>query len=175
MDLETLASGYGLIEGPRVDEHDNLFFSDVTNGGVYRRSPDGEVTTVVPKRRGVGGIALHRDGGVVVTGRNVCHVTDGETRVIFGGDDIPAFNDLFVDSEGRVLAGSVRTDPFNPGDGVPGELYRIDAADQATMLYDGIGLTNGIGFSPDETVLYHSDSAAQHVIAHDVRDDGKRR
>ena len=57
--LETLAYGYGLLEGPRVDENDNLYFSDVPNGGVYRRAPNGEVTTVVPKRRGVGGIALH--------------------------------------------------------------------------------------------------------------------
>ena len=60
--LETLASGYGLLEGPRVDAADNLYFSDIPNGGVYCRSPKGEVTTVVPRRRGVGGIALHADG-----------------------------------------------------------------------------------------------------------------
>ena len=69
--LETIASGYGLIEGPRVDADGNLYFSDVTNGGVYRRSPSGEITTAVPKRRGVGGIALHADGGIVVSGKNI--------------------------------------------------------------------------------------------------------
>ena len=37
MELETLASGYGLIEGPRVDAEGGLYFSDVHNGGVYRR------------------------------------------------------------------------------------------------------------------------------------------
>ena len=40
------------------------------------------------------------------------------------------------------------------------------------MLYGDIGVTNGIGFSPDGGVLYHSDSEVQHVIAHDVAEDG---
>ena len=60
MKFETLAYGYGLIEGPRADGAGNLYFSDVTNGGVFRRRPDGTIDTVVPKRRGVGGIALPR-------------------------------------------------------------------------------------------------------------------
>ena len=63
MKLETLAYGYGLIEGPRVDRTGNLYFSDVTKGGVYRRRPSGEIDTIVPKRRGVGGIAPHEDEG----------------------------------------------------------------------------------------------------------------
>ncbi len=48
MQLETLAHGYGLIEGPRVDERNRLYFSDVINGGVYRRSPDGGIETPHP-------------------------------------------------------------------------------------------------------------------------------
>ena len=82
MRIETLAFGYGLIEGPRVDGAGNLYFSDVTNGGVFRRRPDGSIDTVVPKRRGVGGIALHADGGIVISGKNICHVRDGQTRVL---------------------------------------------------------------------------------------------
>ena len=40
--MELLASGYGLIEGPRTDGLGGLYFSDVPNGGVYRRAPEGE-------------------------------------------------------------------------------------------------------------------------------------
>jgi gluconolactonase len=171
--FETLASGYGLIEGPRVDADDNLYFSDVTNGGVYRRSPNGEITTAVPKRRGVGGIALHADGGLVISGRNICHVKDGETRIVLERDDVGGFNDLFTDAAGHVLVGSLRSDPFGDGrDRVPGELWRIDTDGAAEILYGDVGLTNGIGFSPDGTKLYHSDSAARHIIAHDVDADG---
>jgi xylono-1,5-lactonase len=166
--IETLAHGYGLIEGPRVDEQGNLFFSDVTNGGVFRLAPDGTIT-VIPKRRGVGGIALHAAGGVVVSGRNVCHVRDGDTRVLFErSEGVLGFNDLFTDSAGRIYVGSLRSDPFGAGPRTPGECYRIEAEGRATELYGDVGLTNGIGFGPEGHVLYHADTAARAVIVHDI-------
>src|SRR5919197_713204 len=154
--LETLSFGYGLLEGPRVDDADNLYFSDVTNGGVYRRAPDGTISTVVPKRRGVGGIALHASGGVVVSGKNVCHVKDGATRILLAVEGVGGFNDLATDRAGRVYVGSLRSDPFSTAaDRVPGELYRIDGEGGAKVLYADVGLSNGIGFSPDGRRLYH--------------------
>ncbi len=172
--MELLASGYGLVEGPRVDADGSLYFSDVQGGGVFRRSRDGAIEAVVPKRRGVGGIALHADGGIVCSGRNVCHVRDGQTRILFDPPDTPGFNDLFTDALGRVYVGSLRTSPFgNPsGPRIPGELWRIDAQGKAVELYGDVSLTNGIGFSPDAKTLYHSDTLRGHVIAHDVTPDG---
>ncbi len=172
MPFETLAFGYGLVEGPRADDAGGLYFSDVTQGGVYRLGADGSVTPVVPKRRGVGGIALHADGGVVISGRNVCHVRDGRTRVLFEREGVGGFNDLFTDAAGRVYVGSLRSDPFAAGTRVPGELYRIDAQGKTTELYGDVGLSNGIGVSPDGRRLYHSDSAARAILAHDVAPDG---
>ena len=170
--LETLVYGYGLLEGPRVDANDNLYFSDVPNGGVYRRSPSGEVSTVIPRRRGVGGIALHADGGVVVSGKNICHVKDGQTRILFQRDDIPGFNDIFTDSAGRVYVGSLRSDPFKEGARTPGELWRVEGEGKATEMYGNVGLTNGIGFSLDGKMIYHADSAGPHLIVHDVAPNG---
>ena len=40
------------------------------------------------------------------------------------------------------------------------------------MLYGDVGLTNGIGFSPDGRRLYHSDSIRNQVLVHDVAEDG---
>jgi gluconolactonase len=173
--MELLASGYGLVEGPRVAADGSLYFSDVHGGGVYRRAPDGELTLVVPKRRGVGGIALHADGGIVCSGRNICHVRDGDTRILFDPPDTPGFNDIFTDESGRIYAGTMRTSPFggaSENERTPGELWRIDAEGKATELYGDVNLTNGIGFSPDGKAIYHSDTARSHVIAHDVAPDG---
>lgn len=167
MEIETLAYGYGLIEGPRVDGAGNLYFSDVTKGGVYRRRPSGEIDTVVPRRRGVGGIALHADGGIVISGKNICHVKDGVTRTLFARDDAPGFNDLFTDTQGRVYTGTMKSDPFEiEGERVPGECWRIDAEGKGTLLYGGVMLTNGIGFSPDGTRIYHCDTAQGCVLVH---------
>jgi gluconolactonase len=172
--VETLAFGYGLIEGPRWDDSAGLYFSDVTHGGVYCLRDSGDVEVVVPKRRGVGGIARHADGGIVISGRNICHVRDGQTRILFERADIPGFNDLFTDDAGRVYTGSMRDDPFRvEGKRQSGEAYRIDSEGDARELYDGVGLTNGIGFSPDRRRLYHADSAASGVIFHQLDASGE--
>src|SRR5258706_385427 len=57
MTIESLAWGYGLIEGPRVDGDGNLYFSDVTKGGVFCRRPDGSIDVIVPNRLDGGGRA----------------------------------------------------------------------------------------------------------------------
>jgi gluconolactonase len=169
MKIETLAFGFGLIEGPRSDERGNLYFSDVRNGGVYRRRPGGEIETVVPKRRGVGGIALHAEGGIVISGKNICHVKDGTTRVLFARDDIPGWNDLFTDAQGRVYTGSMLSDPFGDApDRKLGECFRIDGEGRATVLYGGVSLTNGIGFSADGRRMYHCDTARGLVLVHEL-------
>jgi gluconolactonase len=172
-EIETLVTGYGLVEGPRVDAENRLYFSDARLGGVFCREPGGEVETVVPKRRGVGGIVLHAEGGIVVSGKNICHVRDGVSRVVFELEGVPGFNDLYTDARGRVLVGSQLYSPFEKdAQVIPGHLYRVESEGKAETLYDDVGLTNGIGFSPDGSRLYHSDSARNHVLVHDVASDG---
>jgi D-xylonolactonase len=171
-DLESLVWGFGLLEGPRVDDGGRLYFADVPNGGVFCLHPGGDLETVVPKRRGVGGIALHADGGLVIGGRDVSHVRDGVSRVLHRFD-APGINDLMADPAGRVVVGTLRTDPFADGGARrAGEAWRIDAEGVATELYGGVLLSNGIGFSPDGTVLYHADTASNGVWAHDYGVDG---
>src|SRR5207249_9011660 len=46
--METLASGYGLIEGPVWDPARGLIFSDVPNGGGHCLDRSGRVETIVP-------------------------------------------------------------------------------------------------------------------------------
>ena len=172
-EIETILTGYGLVEGPRFDDNQSLFFCDSHNGGVFRRDGAGQIETIIPKRKGVGGIALHADGGIVVSGRDICHVTRGVSRVLFELDAAARFNDIATDPSGRLYVGTLRFDPFNPDAlPTPGELYRIESEGKATQLYDDVGLTNGIGFAPDGQTIYHSDSLRRHIIAHRIKDDG---
>ena len=43
---------------------------------------------------------------------------------------------------------------------------------RCATISDGILLTNGLGFSPDGRLLYHSDARRELVRVYDVRDDG---
>ena len=109
MELEPIAWGYKLVEGPRTDADGNLYFTDAMGGGVYLRTADGEVSTLVEKRKMVGGLALHKDGGFVMTGPNVAHWKDGEVRVLLEREGVNSFNDLHTDAQGRVYVGAIRS------------------------------------------------------------------
>jgi gluconolactonase len=176
MKFEMLASGYGLLEAPRVDDKDRLYFSDVPNGGVYRRSPDGKTETLIPKRKGVGGMAFNETGGLVLSGKAVIYwdETTGESRDLFReweGKEFGGFNDLTTDDQGSIYVGALNFDPLGNNKVVPGSLFRVDPPGRATKLWDGIEVTNGLGLSPDRKLLYHADSTTGAVWAYDVQAD----
>ncbi len=177
MKFETLAWGYGLIEAPRVDEQDRLHFSDVPNGGVYRRHPDGRLETVLAKRRGVGGMMFNEGGGIVMTGRGLILFDEstGQSRNLFvewEGKPLMGLNDLTTNDAGAVYTGSLSFNPLSDAKPLPGSLFRIDPPGRATKLWDGILVTNGLGLSPDRKLLYHCDSPTSAVWAYDVTADG---
>jgi xylono-1,5-lactonase len=177
MQFSVIASGYGLVEGPTVDDAGRVYFSDVLGGGVYRVDPaadaGGHVETIVPKRRGVGGLALHADGGIVAGGRDVVRVADGVTTTVFSIDGLPGWNDFCTDAHGRLYAGALRFAVFDrAATPEPGELWRIDAAGRGVRLYGDIVHPNGVALSPDERTIYHSDTRARTVVVHTLLSDG---
>ena len=150
----------------------SVFFADVLGGGVFRWSADEGVEVVVPKRRGVGGLALHADGGVVVGGRDLVHVApDGTNRVLFelpGG--VTGFNDLCALPTGAVLVGALRWRPFafdRVGDKTPGEFWHVDA-DHTCIDIDGIVWPNGCGADGERGRTYVCDYESGTVWMRDV-------
>jgi gluconolactonase len=175
--MERVATGYGLIEGPVWDPAKGLYFSDVPNGGVHLLDRTGKISQVVPKRRGIGGMALHADGGLIVGGRDIACVSlaDGTTRTLLPLDAIPGatgFNDLTTDRAGRIYVGSLAFRVFGGEEPKPGHLHVIDLDGTMRTLSDGVMLTNGLGFSPDGRRLYHCDARAGIVRVYDVNADG---
>ncbi len=175
--MERVATGYGLIEGPVWDTAKGLYFSDVLNGGVHLLDRAGKISLAVPKRRGIGGMALHEAGGLIVGGRDIAFVSlkDGSTRPLLSLDAIPGatgFNDLTTDQAGRVYVGSLAFKLFGGDPPKPGHLHVIDLDGGMRTLSDGVMLTNGLGFSPDGSKLYHCDARAPLVRVYDARPDG---
>jgi D-xylonolactonase len=169
--MEEVVSGYSLLEGPTVDGQGGVYFSDVIKGGVYRWSPDG-IEQVVPKRRGVGGIVLHAKGGVIVTGRDVLHVRDGDSRELLSLDGVSGFNDLATAPDGSVYVGALRFHPLAGDAPVPGEIWRLAPDVDPAPVAGGVLWANGVGFSPDGGIAYGSDYARSCVLAWDVQSDG---
>ena len=177
--MEKLAGGYGLIEGPVWDPDRGLLFSDVMFGGVYCLAGDGQVSEVFPHRRGIGGMALHAAGGLIVSGRNISFkpFDGGATVTLLDRDEAGGnvgYNDLTADGEGRIYAGSLGASPVFEDGREPraGDLYLIGPDGTARVVGHDIQLTNGLGFSPDGKLLYHSDSGRQTVFRYSVAGDG---
>src|SRR6476659_3152991 len=87
--LRLLASGFDALEGPTVDDAGNLFVSEVKRGGVLRISPNGRTEVLIPERVGIGGICLHDDGGLVVSGPDLAHVQHNASRVLLELAEVP--------------------------------------------------------------------------------------
>jgi xylono-1,5-lactonase len=161
------------VEGPTIDADGSLVFSDALNGGVYRLCGDGTTETVVAKRRGVGGIARHAEGGFVIGGRELLHVGNGTDRVLAALDGALGVNDFGTDADGRIYVGTVRYRSLDPtATPVPGALWRIDLDGTASMLFSDVQQCNGVAISSDGGTLFHSDTRSHCVIVHDLHADG---
>ena len=177
--MEELVRGFGLVEGPVWDPQRGLLFSDVHGGGVYLLKRDDSTEVVFPHRKGIGGMCVHADGGLVVSGRNIAFKGfDGlnETHVLLDRNpeqDNVGYNDLTADAAGRIYAGSLGSAVFDEGS-VPksGNLYLIDLDGSIQVVATDVRLTNGLAFSPDASTLYHSDSRRQCVLCYSVDADG---
>ena len=122
-----------------------------------------------PLRRTPGSVALRASGGLLLANRQGLAFLDRGTSQL---DDLDVsgidfkrevFNDGKCDSRGRFWVGTMHRDVTEPF----GALYRLETDLQVTRMADGITLSNGIAWSPDERVLYHCDSRPGRVWAYD--------
>ena len=177
--MEKLAEGYGLAEGPIWVPGQGLLYSDVLNGGVFCVDRQGNVSTVFAYRKGIGGMSIHENGGIIVSGRNISwkSMPEGETITVLDQNKaagLVGFNDITTDEAGRIYAGSLGSSPvFEDGrEPQSGDLYLIELDGSARKVANDIQLTNGLGFSPDGKTLYHSDSSRNHINCYRVQADG---
>ena len=177
--MEKLAEGYGLVEGPLWVPGRGLLYSDVLGGGVFCLDLEDNFDVVFEHRRGIGGMSLHAEGGVVVSGRNIGYkpFDGGDTVTLLERDEaagLVGFNDITADAAGRIYAGGLGASPvFEDGrEPAAGDLWLIDLDGSARVVGRDVRLTNGLGFSPDGKILYHSDSRRQAVMSYPVLPNG---
>jgi sugar lactone lactonase YvrE len=161
--LRRVLSGFGLLEGGRWHPEHGLVFSDMLGGGVYALGEGATApVTLIPHRKGIGGLVPHADGGFVVSGRNITHKRpDGDGDLLHtAATDEQFFNDLTADGQGRLYVGSVP----KVHDGThAGRLYRLDLDGAVHVLAEDVLISNGLGVEPADEFLYHVDSPRRCV------------
>lgn len=146
-------------EGPLWDDRSHsLTWNNIPPGTLYRYTPaSGNNEVIYQHDAAIGGHTVQEDGSLVIFAADgmILTLRDGETTAIL--ESIPEvvgsrFNDVAAGPRGEVFCGTM---PLKLGDA---RLYRLDPDGLLHLVWDDIGLSNGIGFSPDEQTMYLSDS-----------------
>ncbi|HYK34219.1 MAG TPA: SMP-30/gluconolactonase/LRE family protein [Streptosporangiaceae bacterium] len=153
-----------LGEGPHWDiDTQSLYWVDIPRCLVHRMDDSGAHTSWdvgMP----VGAVVPRASGGLCVAAGNGFYALDldsGAVTEIAAAPGLPhtRMNDGACDRVGRFYAGSMDSDEA-PGRGM---FYRLDTDHTVTALYSEIGISNGVGWSPDDRLMYYIDSLAYRV------------
>lgn len=156
-----------LGEGPLWDpETKRVYWCDITGGRLFQYTPETDDAEQIYDGHVIGGYTIQTGGALLLfmESGQIEALRDGTTTTVNDGIEAESdsrFNDVIADPGGRVYCGTMPTDDRG------GRLYRLDTDGTLTELWDGLGIPNGMGFSPDEEVLYFVESEPALVYAFD--------
>ena len=165
------ALGEGCVWSP---VEDLLVWVDITGQAVHRFDhASGQPVSVWRYPQSVGNAALRASGGLALgLGASVA-LTDRvgaiETVIELPGE--PASNranDGAVDPAGRLFQGTMSdSDPGAP----VAALHRVDADGSARRVVSDVSISNGMGWSPDQSTMYYIDTLTFRVDRFDYDPD----
>jgi len=162
-----------LGEGPVWNQaHELLYWTDITRGEIFSYDPK----TLIIKSEFVcnfqtgaflfsedNSLVVFTEEGVQVVSKNEYRYNSNDLRMLFPVKMKPGerFNDAISDSTGRMIAGT-KTEECKDG-----KLFSFSFDNDPVLLLDGLGISNGMGFSPDGKTFYHTDSLSSKIKAYD--------
>jgi sugar lactone lactonase YvrE len=137
-----------------------LYWADIPAGRLFRYDPATGRHEKFFDGGAVGGFTFQADGALLLFmafGRVASLRDDTLTDVIpkIPGEEEFRFNDVMADPEGRVFCGTIHCTKEGTE---KGRLYRLDNDGTATVVLDGVGISNGMGYTPDLKQMYFTDS-----------------
>ena len=174
VELELLCDYECLVgEGPVWhDTEQCVYWVDIYRGTLYRYDPaTGEHGEVFRSDRYLGGFTIQEDGSFVLFLQDgAIHHWDKEKvtplfqRIATPHKEDIRFNDVSADPAGRVFAGLTA---LMPTADKRRSLYRLDPDGSLRAVVDGLGCSNGIGFTPDHQKMYLTDSSDRVIWLYD--------
>ena len=173
--VELLADTYTFTEGPLWLPEGRWIFSDVQgdaifygDGSVYRKPSNNS-----------NGLALDAQGRLIACelGRLTRTEADGTRTVLaesYDGKPLNTPNDVAIRSDGTIFFTDPK--PLRPSGssalGYSGVYALPPSGGELMLIADDFKFPNGIALSPDEKVLYVSDTTGGHIRAFDLAPDG---
>ena len=182
-EAERLATGFVFTEGPLWHPEGYWLFVDVRRqpGAIFKLTPGGEPEIYREPSNGSNGLTFDLDGRLVMCegdGRRMSRREDDGSIVPLAerwdGKRLNRPNDVVCHSDGSIYF-------TNPGGRVPPEEREIDFSGVHRIAPDGTVTAvvtdteypNGLAFSPDESILYVTNTRERmYIAAYDVLPDG---
>lgn len=164
-----LAEGYHrpTLEGAVFDREGNLYacLREYPGSSILRITPERQVETLFHHGEAcIIGLAIHRDGrffAADIDGHIFVLRPDGtQERELLGALEDVEFhpNDVAFDGKGNLYFTNFTGNALNPTGGV----YRLDESEDYKILHpvlEGLAAPNGVGFTPEGTALWVSETA----------------
>jgi L-arabinonolactonase len=146
-----------------------LWWIDISSPALWSWQPESKKVEHWPLPKPPGSFALRKNGGFLFAFRN------GLATLKKPGAELewlPAegleigderFNDGKTDRAGRFWAGTLDRKLGSP----IGRLYRVSTDLKAKAMDRGFTISNGIGWSPDDRVMYFTDTPSRRIYRYD--------
>lgn len=168
---QVLASRNRLGEGPIWNsQEEKLYWVDILDGTFWRWRPDSDAHEIFHVGTPIGVMAFRASGGLLMATKKGFATWDERTQQLevianpIADKEHMRFNDGAVDCSGRFWAGTMSMSNESSKEGI---LYRLDPDRSVHVMETGISVSNGIGWSPDNTIMYFTDSPQRVIYAYD--------
>ena len=165
-------ASYRCGECPMWDHETGLFFfSDMLAGQIFCYDPKTTKLILAAEGKNVSGFSMNRGGKFACA----CHqglflYDDARGWTLIAGEfegQMLHSNDAVADPRGRFIFGTTFYDQ-TVGDAYPlGRLYSVATDGGIRIIEEGLHLSNGIGFSPDHSIMYITDTVLRVIYKYD--------
>ena len=166
---QLVSEGYKFTEGPAVNSHGEVFFTDVTSNQIHKIGLDNKTSLFASDTKRGNGQAFGPDGRLYVVESGdqkvVAYDRDGKVSAIADGF---VGNDIVVANNGNIYV----TNPPADNENAPSKIWLIKPNGQKSIVDTGLKYSNGVTLSPDQTLLYVDDYRSHWIYSYEIRPDG---
>lgn len=180
-EIEKLASEFKFTEGPAVDAHGNVYFSDIPNSKIWIWTTEDQLKLFRENSNGSNGLYFDKNQNLLACEGGASQISSttpsGNYKVIastYQGKPFNTTNDLWPDDKGGIYF----TDPQYGGDmdnlsqGGMHVYYLHPNHIKISKVCDDLVRPNGIIGTPDGKTLYVTDRGAGKTYSYTIDKDG---